>query len=75
MGEQTSPTSKQEVVDLGLEDVSPLDIVIKPDCVEIYFDADDGLRTRPSSVFVEIDDELVSIDKLIETFRKEGESK
>jgi len=55
---------------MTLEDVSPLDIVIKPDCTEIYFDAKDGLRTKPSSILVEIDGVLVELVKLIEVYRK-----
>ena len=55
---------------MTLEDVSPLDIVIKPDCTEIYFDAKDGLRTKPSSIVVEIDGKQVDLEELIDTYRK-----
>jgi len=55
---------------MTLEDVSPLDIVIKPDCTEIYFDAKDGLRTKPSSIVIEIDGKQVELGKLIDTYRK-----
>ncbi|RLE67056.1 MAG: hypothetical protein DRJ38_00350 [Thermoprotei archaeon] len=55
---------------MGLSDVAPLDIIIRATHTEIYFDAKDGLRTKPSSVLVEVDGELVELSKLIDAYRE-----
>ena len=54
-----------------LKKVDPLDIIIKPEYTEIYFDSESGVKTMANSIKVVLPDgRIVDISDLVDSYMK-----